>query len=198
MTAKKRDSNNASQIMAEALHLEMERDENVVLLGEDVGRMGGVFGSSRRLQKVFGEQRVRDTPIAEMTFTGNGGGMAMAGLRPIIEIMFVDFMGVCLEQIYNAMAKIHYMSGGQVKIPMVIKTAGGCIGDGAQHSQCLWSTFAHLPGMKVVVHSSMYDYKGLLAAAVASDDPVIFIEHKKLLMTKGRGRRYDLPIPKER
>lgn len=198
MQAEKRDSKNASQILAEALHLEMERDERVVLLGEDVGRMGGVFGTSRRLQNVFGEKRVRDTPIAEMSFTGMGVGMALAGLRPIIEVMFVDFMGVCLEQIYNAMAKIPYMSGGKVKMPMVIKTAGGCIGDAAQHSQCLWSTFAHLPGMQVVVPSSMYDYKGLMAAAVESDDPVVFIEHKKLLMTKGRDRAYDPPIPKER
>lgn len=121
---------NASQAVAEGLMQEMERDERVVLLGEDVGRSGGVFGSSRNLLERFGPMRVRDTPISEMSFTGMGVGMAMAGLRPVVEIMFVDFIGVCLEQVYNAMAKIPYMSGGRVKMPMVIKTAGGNIGSG--------------------------------------------------------------------
>jgi pyruvate dehydrogenase E1 component beta subunit len=198
MEATKRDNKNASQMVAEALSLEMERDERVVVIGEDVGRMGGVFGTTRQLQRKFGDKRVRDMPISEMSFTGMGVGMAMAGLRPVVEIMFVDFVGVCLEQIYNAMAKNHYMSGGSVRMPMVIKAAGGCIGDGAQHSQCLWGTFAHLPGMYVVVPSSMHDYKGLMASAIESDNPVVYIEHKKLLMTKGIDRVVDTPIPQER
>ncbi len=177
---------NASQAVAESLFQEMERDERVVLLGEDVGRCGGVFGSSRNLLDRFGPMRVRDTPISEMSFTGMGVGMAMAGLRPVVEIMFVDFIGVCLEQIYNAMAKIPYMSGGRVRMPMVIKTAGGNIGSAAQHSQCLWATFAHLPGMQVVAPSSARDHKGLMAAAIRSDNPVIFIEHKGLLLKQAK------------
>jgi len=107
-----------------------------------------------------------------------GVGLSMMGYRPIIEIMFVDFIGVCFEQVIHSMSKIPYMSGGKVKIPMVIKTAAGCIGSAAQHSQCLWSTFAHFPGMYVVAPSNPYDYKGLLAASIQSDNPTIFIEHK--------------------
>lgn len=188
---------NASQAIAEAISLEMERDDRVVMLGEDVGRSGGVFGSSRGLQERFGPMRVRDTPIAEMSFTGMGVGMAMAGLRPVVEIMFVDFVGVCLEQIYNAMAKIPYMSGGRVKIPMVIKTAGGNIGSAAQHSQCLWATFAHLPGMQVVTPCSLHDHKGMMAAAIRSDNPVIFIEHKALLLKKAKDFLTDPHVPEE-
>ncbi|WP_029041944.1 alpha-ketoacid dehydrogenase subunit beta [Cucumibacter marinus] len=177
---------NGSQAIAESLMQEMERDERVVLLGEDVGRSGGVFGTTRDLFDRFGPMRVRDTPIAEMSFTGMGVGMAMAGLRPVVEIMFVDFLGVCLEQIYNAMAKIPYMSGGRVPMPMVIKTAGGNIGSAAQHSQCLWATFAHLPGMHVVAPATVRDHKGLMAAAIRSENPVIFIEHKELLLKKSK------------
>jgi pyruvate dehydrogenase E1 component beta subunit len=122
----------------------------------------------------------------------------MEGYRPILEIMFVDFMGVCLDQIYNAIAKNHYMSGGNVRMPIVIKTAGGCIGSGAQHSQCLWGTFAHLPGLKVVAPSNPYDAKGLMASAVESDDPVIFIEHKKLLLTRAEDFSFGADVPPER
>lgn len=188
---------NASQAIAEALYQEMELDENVVLLGEDVGRSGGVFGASRNLLERFGPTRVRDTPISEMAFTGMGVGMAMAGLRPVVEIMFVDFIGVCLEQIYNAMAKIPYMSGGRVRVPMVIKTAGGNIGSAAQHSQCLWGTLAHLPGMQVVTPCSLHDHKGLMAAAIRSDNPVIFIEHKELLLKKAKDFLSDGNVPEE-
>ncbi len=189
------DSKNASAMVAEGIELEMERDPTVVAIGEDVGRMGGVFGSTRKLQSRFGDKRVRDMPIAEQAFAGMGVGMAMAGLRPVVEIMFVDFIGVCLDQVFNEMAKIPYMSGGRVKMPMVLKTAGGCIGDAAQHSQCLWGLLAHLPGMKVVVPSTTHDYKGLMASAIQCDDPVIFIEHKKLLMTKGSERVNHQPVP---
>jgi acetoin:2,6-dichlorophenolindophenol oxidoreductase subunit beta len=189
---------NISQYIAEAIGIEMERDPRIVVLGEDVGRLGGVFGATRDLQRRFGKDRVRDTPISEMAFTGMGVGLAMAGYRPLVEIMFVDFIGVCLEQIYNAMAKNHYMSGGSVRIPMVIKTAGGCIGSAAQHSQCLWGTLAHLPGMKVVAPSCPYDAKGLMAAALESDDPVVYIEHKGMLLRKSSDFRHGAEAPAER
>lgn len=189
---------NLSQCIAEAINLEMERDENVLVIGEDVGAQGGVFGATRGLQKAYGSMRVLDTPISETAITGMGVGLAMEGYRPILEIMFVDFMGVCLDQIYNAIAKNHYMSGGNVKMPIVIKTAGGCIGSGAQHSQCLWGTFAHLPGLKVVAPSNPYDAKGLMASAVESDDPVIFIEHKKLLLTRAEDFSFGSDVPAER
>jgi acetoin:2,6-dichlorophenolindophenol oxidoreductase subunit beta len=187
-----------SAFVAEGIAHEMERDERIVVLGEDVGAMGGVFGSTRDLQRRFGADRVVDTPIAEMSFTGMGVGLAMAGYRPLIEVMFVDFVGVCLEQIYNAIAKNHYMSGGRVRMPVTIKTAGGILGAAAQHSQCLWGTFAHLPGLKVVVPSCPYDYKGLMASALASDDPVVFIEHKGLLVRRAQDFRHGADVPEER
>jgi pyruvate dehydrogenase E1 component beta subunit len=189
---------NLSQSVAEGIRLEMERDERVLVIGEDVGRSGGVFGSTRGLQRAFGAGRVRDTPISEMAFTGMGVGLAMEGYRPVVEIMFVDFIGVCLEQVYNAAAKIPYMTGGAVRMPIVFKTAGGCIGSAAQHSQCLWGTFAHLPGLKVVAPSNPYDSKGLMAAAIESDDPVVFIEHKGLLLRKTAEFAHGSQVPKER
>lgn len=189
---------NLSQCIAEGIRIEMERDDRIVVLGEDVGRSGGVFGSTRGLQRLFGPDRVRDTPISEMAFTGMAVGLAMEGYRPVVEIMFVDFIGVCLEQVYNAAAKIPYMTGGTVKMPIVFKTAGGCIGSAAQHSQCLWGLFAHLPGMRVVVPSSPYDSKGLMAAAIESDDPVVFIEHKGLLLRKTGLFGHGGSVPRER
>jgi acetoin:2,6-dichlorophenolindophenol oxidoreductase subunit beta len=189
---------NVSQAIAEAIALEMERDERIVVLGEDVGRLGGVFGATRNLQRRFGDKRVRDTPISELAFTGMGVGLAMAGHRPLVELMFVDFIGVNLEPVYNAMAKNHYMSGGRMRIPMVLKTAGGNIGSAAQHSQCLWALFAHLPGMKVVVPSCPYDAKGLMAAALESDDPVVYIEHKALLLLRAADFRHGADVPANR
>lgn len=189
---------NISQCVSEALRLEMERDSSVVVIGEDVGRQGGVFGATRGLQKTFGELRVVDTPISETAITGMGVGLALEGYRPVLEIMFVDFIGVCLDQVYNAIAKNHYMSGGRITMPIVIKTAGGCIGSGAQHSQCLWGLFAHLPGLKVVAPSNPYDTKGLMAAAVESDDPVVFIEHKGLLLTRAEDFPFGSDVPAER
>jgi len=141
---------NVSRLIAETMAMEMERDPTVVLLGEDVGASGGTFGASRGLHRRFGGWRVRDTPISEMAFTGMAVGLAMSGWRPIVEVMFVDFVGVCLEQVYNAIAKNRYMSGGAAAMPITIRAAAGCIGVAAQHSQCLWGTLAHLPGMKVV------------------------------------------------
>ena len=182
-------------VIAEAIMLEMERDESIVCVGEDIGKAGGVFGATRGLQERFGADRVLDAPISEMAFTGMGVGLAQAGMRPLIEIMFADFIGVCLEQVYNAAAKIHYMSGGRQRMPIVFKTAGGCIGSAAQHSQCLWGLFAHLPGLKVVAPCNPHDHKGLMAAALRSDDPVVFIEHKALLLSKGRDFRHHPDVP---
>ena len=187
-----------SRLISEAINIEMELDEKILLFGEDVGKLGGVFASTIGLQKKFGDKRVRDMPISEMAFTGMGVGLSMMGYRPIIEIMFVDFIGVCFEQIIHSMSKIPYMSGGKVKIPMVIKTAAGCIGSAAQHSQCLWGTFAHFPGMHVVTPSNPYDYKGLLAASIQSDNPTIFIEHKSHMHKRVSNFILDQDVPEER
>ena len=187
-----------SRLISEAINIEMELDEKILLFGEDVGKLGGVFASTIGLQKKFGDKRVRDMPISEMAFTGMGVGLSMMGYRPIIEIMFVDFIGVCFEQIIHSMSKIPFMSGGKVKIPMVIKTAAGCIGSAAQHSQCLWGTFAHFPGMYVVTPSNPYDYKGLLAASIQSDNPTIFIEHKSHMHKRVSNFILDQDVPEER
>ena len=187
-----------SRLISEAINIEMELDEKILLFGEDVGKLGGVFASTIGLQKKFGDKRVRDMPISEMAFTGMGVGLSMMGYRPIIEIMFVDFIGVCFEQIIHSMSKIPFMSGGKVKIPMVIKTAAGCIGSAAQHSQCLWGTFAHFPGMHVVTPSNPYDYKGLLAASIQSDNPTIFIEHKSHMHKRVSSFILDQDVPEER
>lgn len=171
-----------AKAMVEAIEAEMTRDENVFVLGEDVGAYGGIFSSTTGLLEKFGPDRVMDTPISESAFIGTAIGAATEGMRPVVELMFVDFFGVCMDQIYNHMAKIHFESGGNVRVPMVLTTAvGGGYSDGAQHSQCLWATFAHLPGMKVVVPSNPYDAKGLMTAAIRDDNPVVYMFHKGLL-----------------
>jgi len=171
-----------AKAMVEAIEFEMERDPSVFYLGEDVGPYGGIFGSTTGLQEKFGPSRVIDTPISETAFIGLAIGAAVEGMRPIVELMFADFMGVCLDQIYNHMAKIHFESGGNVKVPMVLTTAvGGGYSDAAQHSQCLWGTFAHLPGMKVVVPSNPYDAKGLMISAIRDDSPVVYMFHKGVM-----------------
>ena len=168
-----------AKAMAEAIALEMRSDPDVFVMGEDVGAYGGIFGSTTDLYGEFGAERVIDTPISETGFIGAGIGAAVEGMRPVVELMFVDFYGVCMDQISNHMAKLHYESGGAVKVPMVLMAAtGGGYSDGAQHSQCLWGTFAHLPGMKVVVPSNPYDAKGLMASAIRDDNPVIYLFHK--------------------
>ena len=170
---------NTSRAMVEAIAQEMEANPEVFYMGEDVGDYGGIFGSTTGLLEQFGPERIIDTPISETAFIGLGIGAAVEGMRPIVELMFADFMGVCLDQMYNHMAKIHYESGGAVKVPMVITTAvGGGYSDGAQHSQTLWGTFAHLPGMKVVAPSNPADAKGLLTSAIRDDNPVIYMFHK--------------------
>ncbi len=171
-----------SKAMVEAISQEMERDPSVFYMGEDVGAYGGIFSSTTGLLEKFGPQRIIDTPISETAFIGLGIGAAVEGMRPIVELMFSDFMGVCLDQIYNHMAKIHFESGGHVKIPMVLTmAAGGGYSDGAQHSQCLWGTFSHLPGMKVVVPSTPADAKGLMTAAIRDDNPVVYVFHKGVM-----------------
>ena len=170
-----------ARAMAEAVQQEMQQDPKVFVMGEDIGALGGVFGNTRGLLEEFGRERIRDTPISETAFIGAGVGAAQDGMRPIVELMFVDFFGVCFDAIYNNMAKNNYFSGGNVKVPMVIMTStGGGYSDGGQHSQCLYGTFAHLPGMKVVAPSNAYDAKGLMTAAIRDDSPVIFMYHKGL------------------
>jgi len=168
--------------IAEAIAQEMDADPTVFVMGEDVGVYGGIFGATEGLLDEFGPDRVKDTPISETGFIGAGIGAAIHGMRPIVELMFVDFFGVCMDQIYNNMAKIHYFSGGNIKVPMVLTTAvGGGYSDAGQHSQTLWGMFAHLPGMKVVVPSNPYDAKGLMIAAIRDDNPVVYMFHKGVL-----------------
>jgi len=170
-----------NKALAEAIAQEMERDSGVFVLGEDVGNYGGIFGATQGLIEKFGDKRVLDTPISETAFIGAAIGAAAEGMRPVVELMFVDFFGVCMDQIYNHMAKIPYMSGGAVKLPMVLMTGvGGGYSDAAQHSQTLYGTFAHLPGMKVVAPSTPYDLKGMMTSAIRDDNPVVFMFHKTL------------------
>jgi pyruvate dehydrogenase E1 component beta subunit len=171
-----------SKAIAEGIAQEMERDKTVFVMGEDVGVYGGIFGATEGLLAKFGPERIMDTPISETGFIGAATGAALSGMRPIAELMFVDFFGVCMDQIYNHMAKIHYESGGNLNVPVVITTAiGGGYGDGAQHSQTLYGLFAHLPGMKIVVPSTPYDAKGLMISAIRDDNPVLYMFHKGLM-----------------
>ena len=199
-----------AKAIQEAIAQQMRADDSVFVMGEDVGPYGGIFSSTTGLIDEFGPDRIIDTPISETAFIGTGIGAAVEGMRPIVELMFVDFFGVCMDQIYNHMAKIHYESGGNVQVPMVLMTAvGGGYSDGAQHSQSLWGTFAHLPGMKVVVPSNPYDAKGLMTAAIRSNDPVVFMFHKGVMglgwMKKNKRsigavpeESYEVPIGKAR
>ena len=165
----------------EALRQLLESDDRVVLLGEDIGRMGGAFWVTQGLQKTFGADRVIDTPISEAGFLGMSVGMAIGGLRPVVELQLVDFGLVAMDPIVSHIAKMGYMSGGQIRLPIVIRAAiGGYYGDAAQHSQVLFSTFAHFPGLQVVVPGDPYDAKGLLLKAATGDSPVLFLEHKML------------------
>jgi len=168
-----------AQAVAEAIDEEMQRDKNVILLGEDVGILGGNFKATVGLYEKYGEWRVKDTPISENSFTGLGLGAALTGLRPIVEIMFSDFLMLAGDQIVNQIAKIRYMSGGQAKVPLTIRTTlGGGRSSAAQHSQSLQAIVCHIPGLKVVIPSSASEVKGLLKTAIRDDNPVIFFEHK--------------------
>lgn len=174
------------EAVAEAIAQEMRRDESVVFLGEDIAKAGGVFKSTVGLWDEFGDLRVRDTPISEQAILGAAMGAAMTGLKPIAEIMFSDFLAVCWDIVCNQIAKSRYMTGGQVDMPLVIRTAnGGGARFGAQHSQSVENWAMMIPGIKVVAPSSPADIKGLLAAAIRDPDPVIFFEQKSLYATKG-------------
>ncbi len=189
------------QAINEALKEEMRRDERVFLIGEDVGRYGGLFRVTRNLFDEFGEDRVIDTPISEQGFIGMATGAAMVGMRPVVELMYMDFVLVAADQIFNQAAKMHYMSGGLVNVPLVIRGQhGGGKRYGSQHSQAVDSIFAQFPGIKVVAPSTPYDAKGLLLSAIRDENPVAFIEHKMLYFTRGElpdvGEEYTVPIGK--
>jgi len=165
---------------------EMERDPSLMLIGEDIGRYGGIFGVTKGLLEEFGPHRVRSTPISESAIIGSALGAAMTGIRTVAEIMYVDFTTCAMDQIVNQVAKMRYMSGGKAKIPLVIRTQeGGGRGNAAQHSQSLEALFLHIPGLKIVMPSTPYDARGLLKTAIRDDNPVMFIEHKLLYATKG-------------
>ncbi|MDR3363859.1 MAG: alpha-ketoacid dehydrogenase subunit beta [Clostridiales Family XIII bacterium] len=165
--------------ICEALDEEMARDGNVLLLGEDVAFIGGNFKTSVGLYEKYGDLRVKDTPISEAGFVGMGVGMALTGLRPVVELMFSDFLLVAADQAINQMAKIRYMSGGQAAVPMVIRAPiGGGRSSAAQHSQSMQAMVSHFPGMKVLVPSTAQEAKGLLKSAIRDDNPVVFFEHK--------------------
>jgi len=168
-----------AQAVCEAINEEMQRDKNIILLGEDIGILGGDFKATSGLYEKYGEWRVRDTPISENSFVGLGLGAALTGLRPIVEIMFGDFLMLALDQIANQVAKIRYMSGGQARVPLTIRTTlGGGRSSAAQHSQSLQALVCHIPGLKVVMPSSAAEAKGLLKTAIQDNNPVIFFEHK--------------------
>lgn len=165
---------------------EMRRDENVFLMGEDVGLYGGAFGVSVGMLDEFGEERVRDTPISEAVIAGAAAGAAVTGMRPIAEIMFMDFSTIAMDALVNQAAKMRYMFGGKARVPMVLRCPGGSgTGAAAQHSQSLEAWFCHVPGLKVVVPSTAKDAKGLLKAAIRDDNPVVFVEQKTLYKIKG-------------
>ena len=184
------------EAIREALAEELSRDPAVFLMGIDVGRAGGVFMVTQGLQEEFGKERVRDTPISEPAITGLGVGAAMTGMRPVVEIMFSDFLTLAAEQLVNQAAKFCYMTAGQVSVPMVLRTAMGAgRGAAAQHSQSLHAWMAHIPGLKVVMPATPYDAKGLLKAAIRDDNPVVFFEDKMSYDNKGLVPTGDYTVP---
>lgn len=197
------------QALNEAMRQEMERDPTVILMGEDIaGGMGSkgdqdawgdVLGASKGLLPKFGRERIYDTPISESAFIGAAAGAAINGLRPIAQLMFVDFFGVCGDQIVNQIAKFRYMFGGKATTPVVIRTLFGAgLRAAGQHSQCLYPIFTHIPGLKVVIPSSPYEAKGLMIQAIRDDDPVIFFEHKAMYDDTGEvpDEPYVIPLGK--
>ncbi len=187
------------EALREALKEEMERDKNVFLIGEDIAEFGGTYKVTEDLYKEFGKERVRNTPISESAIIGAAVGASISGMRPVAEIMYIDFTAVAMDQICNQAAKIRYMTGGQVKVPLVIRTqGGGGRSSAAQHAQSLEAWFCHVPGLKVVMPSTPYDAKGLLKCSIRDDSPVIFIEHKMLYNQKGAvpEGEYLLPLGK--
>lgn len=174
------------EAVAEGIAREMRRDPSVVCLGEDIGEAGGVFKTTAGLFKEFGPERVWDTPISEQAIVGAAMGAAMTGMRPVAEIMFSDFLACCWDYLANEIPKVRYMTGGQVTVPLVVRTAnGGGLGFGAQHSQATENWALTVPGLKIAAPATPADVIGMMAAAVRSDDPVVFFEHKGLLASKG-------------
>ena len=185
-----------AQALNEALREEMRADPRVFLMGEDIGHHGGIFRVTKDLIEEFGAERVRDTPISESSFVGIGIGAAMAGMRPVVELLFMDFALVAADQIVNQAAKLRYMSGGTVSVPIVIRAQqGGGRGNGAQHSQSFESWFAQVPGLIIVAPSTPADAKGLLKSSIRLGNPVIFVEHKLLYNTKGEVPEGDEVMP---
>lgn len=184
------------EAVREAQARALESDDRVFLMGEEIGRYGGVFRATEGLQERFGEARVRDTPICEASLVGAGVGAAIVGRRPIIEIMFMDFIASAMDSIANHAAKLRWMSGGQIRVPLVIRTQGGTgTRHGPQHSQMLESWFTHVPGLLVVMPTTPQDVLGLFQTAVGTDDPVLFIEHRLLYRTKGLVEEPAAPVP---
>ncbi len=180
-----------AQATLEAMEEEMARDERVFVMGEDIARQGGIFGQFKGLPQKFGTDRVKDTPISETAIVGAGIGAALGGMRPVIDMHFADFMGVAMDELFNQMAKIHFMFGGQKSVPVVVRAPDGLTNQAAaQHSQSIEAWFLHIPGLKVVIPSNPADAKGLLKSAIRDDNPVIYFEHKKLFSVKG-------PVPDE-
>jgi len=185
-----------AEAIKEALDQEMTRDDTVFLMGEDIGVWGNLFGCSRGLLEKYGKERVRDTPISEAAFTGCGVGSAAAGLRPVVEIMYIDFISIATDQIVNHAARWHQLSCGKIKVPMVIRTQGGVgFRNSSQHSQSLENWFVNIPGLVVVMPSTPYDVKGLLKASIRDDNPVVFIEHKAVYRNKGPVPEDDYVLP---
>src|ERR1700681_535528 len=185
-----------AQAVREALAEEMRRDPTVCIIGEDVAEAGTPFKVLSGLVEEFGKERVIDTPISEAGFTGIGGGAAMTGLRPVVDIMFGDFLTLVMDQLVNQAAKVHYMSGGTWKVPLVVRaTLGATRRSAAQHSQSLHAWLSHVPGLKVVLPSTPYDAKGLLKTAIRDDNPVIFFEDKMMFRLKGPVPVEDYTIP---
>jgi len=174
------------EALNQALREELDRDERVFIMGEEVGYFGGAFKVTDGLLAVYGEKRIRDTPISELAITGAGVGAAMGGLKPIVELMTINFALLAIDQIVNSAAKIHYMFGGNAKVPMVIRAPQGAGHQlGAQHSQSLEAYFMHCPGLRVVIPATPADAKGLLKTCIRQDDPVVFLEHESLYGVKG-------------
>jgi len=188
-----------SEAIREALQQEMRRDPSVFILGEDIGVHGGAFGVTKGMLEEFGEKRVRDTPISEAAIAGAATGSAMMGMRPVMELMFLDFITVAMTVLVNTAAKARFMLGGKVSVPMVVRAPTGVgTGSAAQHSQCLESWFVATPGIKVVAPATPYDAKGLLTASIRDNNPVLFLEHKVLYRTKGQvpEEYYTIPLGK--
>jgi pyruvate/2-oxoglutarate/acetoin dehydrogenase E1 component len=187
---------NYTKALWEALHDALLKDDRVFMVGEDIGVQGNIHGVTFGFLDEFGCKRIRNSPISEAAIIGAGIGAAVLGMRPVVEIMYIDFANCAMDQIVNQAAKLHYMTGGKVNVPLVIRTQGGAgTGGASQHSQSLEAFFAHVPGLKVVLPSTPYDAKGLLATAIEDDNPVMFIEHKQLYTTTGEVPEESYTVP---